>query len=95
LSQNFEHQGDILYVERTNKSIVLRFAKEGWGTVVGWEKVWDGVGTAYHPSFCSWSEPIRGLEVNKDLPLFQGSLISNTRLKTCSLRVTLSRFALL
>jgi len=24
-----------------NKSIVLRFAKEGWGTVVGWEKVWD------------------------------------------------------
>jgi len=23
-----------------NKSIVLRFAK-GWGTVVGWEKVWD------------------------------------------------------
>jgi len=40
LSQNFEHQGDILYVERQNKSIVLAL-KEGWGTVVGWEKVWD------------------------------------------------------
>lgn len=58
-----------------NKSTVLRFAKEGWGTVVGWEKVWDEL-LAPHIilHFCSWSEPIRGLEVNKEFnaSLFQG-----------------------
>jgi len=70
-----------------NKSIVLRFAKEGWGTVVGWEKVWDEL-LAPHIILHFAVEPIRGLEVNKNLmPVCsKGSLISNTRLKTCSLR---------
>lgn len=58
-----------------NKSIIFRFAKEGWGTVIGWEKVWDELLAAdivLH--FCSWSEPIRGLEANKEFNarLFQG-----------------------
>ena len=58
-----------------NKSIALRFAKEGWGTVDGWEKVWDELMSpdiVLH--FCSSSEPIRGLEANQEFnaSLFQG-----------------------
>lgn len=58
-----------------NKSIVLRFAKEGWGTVAGWEKIWDElVASDIILHFCSWSEPICGLEANKEFnaSLFQG-----------------------
>jgi len=50
-----------------NKAIALRFAKDGWGTVDGWEEVWDELMTPdiiLH--FCSWSEPIRGLQANKE-----------------------------
>jgi predicted ester cyclase len=58
-----------------NKSIALRFAKEGWGNIAGWENVWNELvasDVVYH--FCSWAEPIRGLEANKDFQnsLFQG-----------------------
>ena len=58
-----------------NKAIALSFAKDGWGTVDGWEKVWDELmasDVVLH--FCSWSEPIRGLEANKEFnaSLFQG-----------------------
>ena len=58
-----------------NKSIALRFAKEGWGNVDGWQKVWDELmspGIVLH--FCSSSELICGLEANKEFnaSLFQG-----------------------
>ena len=58
-----------------NKSIALRFAKEGWGTVDGWEKLWDELMSpdiVLH--FCSSSETIHGLEANKkfNASLFQG-----------------------
>jgi len=57
------------------KAIALRFAKEGWGTNPGWEKVWDELmksNVVHH--FNSWSEPIVGLEVNKafNISLFEG-----------------------
>lgn len=62
-------------VNQTNKAIALRFAKEGWGTSDGWEKVWDELmapNVVYH--FNSFSEPIVGLEANKQFntALFQG-----------------------
>ncbi len=58
-----------------NKAIALCFAKDGWGTVNGWEKVWDELmapDIVLH--FCSWSEPICGLEANKEFnaSLFEG-----------------------
>jgi len=57
------------------KAIALRFAKEGWGTNPGWEKVWDELmapNVVHH--FNSWSEPIVGLKVNKafNISLFEG-----------------------
>lgn len=58
-----------------NKSIALRFAKDGWGNVNGWEKVWDElVAKDMIQHFCSSSEPICGLEANKEFnaSLFQG-----------------------
>ena len=58
-----------------NKSIALRFAKEGWGNVNGWETVWDElVAQDVIQHFCSSSEPICGLEANKEFnaSLFQG-----------------------
>lgn len=58
-----------------NKSIALRFAQEGWGTVAHWDRVWDElVAKDCIQHFCSWSEPIRGLEANKEfqISLFQG-----------------------
>jgi predicted ester cyclase len=58
-----------------NKAIALRFAKDGWGTVDGWEEVWDELMVSdivLH--FCSGSEPIHGLEANKEFnaSLFEG-----------------------
>jgi predicted ester cyclase len=60
---------------QTNKAIALRFAEEGWGTEPRWQKVWDEVmapNVIQH--FNSWSEPIVGLEANKqfNIGLFQG-----------------------
>lgn len=58
-----------------NKSIALRFVKEGWGTATNWDTVWDELvapDIVYH--FCGWIEPIRGLEDTKKLQttLFEG-----------------------
>jgi steroid delta-isomerase-like uncharacterized protein len=58
-----------------NKQIALRFAKDGWGTMSNWERVWDelvSTDLVYH--FNSGSEPIVGLEANKafNADLFQG-----------------------
>jgi steroid delta-isomerase-like uncharacterized protein len=58
-----------------NREIALRFAKEGWGTNPGWEKVWDQVmasDVVYH--FNSSPDAIVGLEANKafNASLFQG-----------------------
>lgn len=58
-----------------NKAIAFRFAKEGWGTNRGWEKVWDELmapDVVHH--FNSWAEPVVGLEANKafNVSLFQG-----------------------
>ena len=58
-----------------NKQIALRFAKEGWGTMPDWERVWDELvspGVVYH--FNSSPEPIVGLQANKEFnaSLFQG-----------------------
>lgn len=58
-----------------NKMLALRYAKEGWGTVANWEKVWhELVAAECVQHFCSWSEPICGLEANKEFQtsLFQG-----------------------
>jgi predicted ester cyclase len=58
-----------------NKAIALRFATEGWGTNPNWEKAWDElVSPDIIHYFCSWAEPIRGIEVNKEFEasLFQG-----------------------
>ncbi|NJK50430.1 ester cyclase [Candidatus Gracilibacteria bacterium] len=55
-----------------NKAIALRLAKEGWGTMPGWEKIWDElVDRDIVQYFCSQSESICGLETNK---AFQASL---------------------
>lgn len=58
-----------------NKQIALRFAQDGWGTVPGWQQVWDEVvapDVVYH--FNSGSKPIIGLKANKEfnVSLFQG-----------------------
>jgi predicted ester cyclase len=54
------------------KAIALRFATEGWGTMPGWEKIWDElVSQDMIQHFCSQTEPICGLEANK---AFQASL---------------------
>lgn len=58
-----------------NKAIALRLATAGWGTVPGWEKVWDElVAENMIQHFCSQAEPICGLEANKTFQasLFQG-----------------------
>ncbi len=49
-----------------NKSIALRFANEGWGTMPHWRMVWDELmheDVIYH--FNSAPEAIVGLEANK------------------------------
>ena len=58
-----------------NKQIALHFAKDGWGTMPNWERVWERSMSAdviYH--FNSSPEPIAGLEANKEfnIDLFQG-----------------------
>ena len=58
-----------------NKQIALRFAKDGWGTMPNWERVWDELvspDVVHH--FNSSPEPIIGLEANKEfnVGLFQG-----------------------
>ena len=58
-----------------NKAIALRFATEGWGTNPNWEKAWDElISPDIVHYFCSWAEPIRGIETNKkfEASLFQG-----------------------
>ncbi|MEM7554878.1 MAG: ester cyclase [Cyanobacteria bacterium P01_A01_bin.84] len=60
---------------KQNKEIALRLAKDGWGTVPGWEKVWDElVAFDMVQHFCSSQELISGLEANKEFQasLFQG-----------------------
>ena len=58
-----------------NKQTALRFAKDGWGTMPNWERVWDELLSSdiiYH--FNSSPEPVVGLEANKEFNagLFQG-----------------------
>jgi predicted ester cyclase len=58
-----------------NRAIAMRFAQEGWGTNLSWEKVWDELvspNLIYH--FNSAAQPIVGLEVNKEFnkSLFEG-----------------------
>jgi predicted ester cyclase len=58
-----------------NKAIVLRYAKEGWGTNPNWEKVWDElVAPDMVLHFNSFPDPIVGLEANKvfSKDLFEG-----------------------
>jgi steroid delta-isomerase-like uncharacterized protein len=58
-----------------NKLIALRFAKGGWGTNPGWQKVWDELmSTDVVHHFNSAAEPITGLMANKTFNenLFQG-----------------------
>jgi steroid delta-isomerase-like uncharacterized protein len=58
-----------------NKSIALRFEREGWGTEPNWEKTWDELmanDVIHH--FNSAPEPIVGLAANKafNAALFRG-----------------------
>jgi predicted ester cyclase len=58
-----------------NRAIAMRFAQEGWGTNLNWEKAWDELvspNLIYH--FNSAAQPIVGLEANKEFnkSLFQG-----------------------
>jgi predicted ester cyclase len=58
-----------------NKSIALRFEREGWGTEPNWEKTWDELmanDVIHH--FNSAPEPIVGLAANKvfNASLFRG-----------------------
>ncbi|MDZ4875646.1 MAG: hypothetical protein CLLPBCKN_005066 [Chroococcidiopsis cubana SAG 39.79] len=58
-----------------NKAIALRFANECWGTNPNWKKAWDElVSPDLVHYFCSWAEPICGIEANKEFEasLFQG-----------------------
>lgn len=60
---------------KQNRAIALRFAQEGWGTNLGWEKIWDELmapDVVHH--FNSEAEPIVGLEANKafNASLFRG-----------------------
>ncbi len=57
-----------------NKAIALRLAKDGWGNVSGWEEVWDElVADDVIQHFCSFNEPILGLEAVK---AFEASLFA-------------------
>lgn len=58
-----------------NKSITLRFAKEGWGTNPNWQQTWDELmspDVVYY--FNSTPDPIVGLDANKAFneSLFRG-----------------------
>ena len=58
-----------------NKQIALRFAKDGWGTMPNWERIWDELvspNAVHH--FNSSPEPIIGLQANKEFnaSLFRG-----------------------
>ncbi len=58
-----------------NKAIALKLATDGWGTVPGWEKVWDElVAEDAIQYFCSSEQPISGLKAIKDFEasLFEG-----------------------
>jgi predicted ester cyclase len=58
-----------------NKAIALRFATEGWGTQPNWGSVWNELASPeLVQHFCSWAEPICGLEANKafNASLFEG-----------------------
>jgi len=58
-----------------NKAIALRFAKEAWGNVPGWDKVWDElVVENFVWYFCGSSEPIRSSKACKEFyaSLYQG-----------------------
>ncbi len=58
-----------------NKALALRLATDGWGTVPGWQKVWDElVAEDVIQHFCSADEPISGLEATKafEASLFEG-----------------------
>jgi predicted ester cyclase len=58
-----------------NKAIALRLATDGWGTMLGWENVWNElVAEDVVRHFCSFGQPICGLEANKafESSLFQG-----------------------
>jgi predicted ester cyclase len=58
----------------TNQAIALRFATEGWGAQPNWQHVWDELlSPELVQHFCSWAEPIRGLEANKS---FNASLFT-------------------
>lgn len=75
VSISLKNQGDSPMSIEQNRSLALRFAKEGWGTNSNWEKVWDELMAAdvvYH--FNSSAEPVVGLEANKEFnaDLFQG-----------------------
>jgi steroid delta-isomerase-like uncharacterized protein len=55
-----------------NKSIALRFAKEGWGTNSNWQKIWDEVvATDIIWHHCALPAPLQGIEAAKK---FNGSL---------------------
>ena len=57
-----------------NKAIALRLATYGWGTVSGWETVWDElVAEDVIQHFCSFNELILGLEAVK---AFEASLFA-------------------
>lgn len=58
-----------------NKSIALKLATDGWGTVSGWKQVWDElVAEDVIQHFCSFPKPIFGLEAVKafEASLFEG-----------------------
>jgi steroid delta-isomerase-like uncharacterized protein len=58
-----------------NQAIALRFATEGWGTNPNWEQAWNElISPDIVHYFCSWAEPIQGIEANKEFEasLFQG-----------------------
>jgi len=54
MASKTQAQEILTYVEQ-NKAIALSFAKDGWGTVDGWEKVWNELMIGDSPSLCSWS----------------------------------------
>jgi predicted ester cyclase len=64
----------IMSIEQ-NKAIAMKLATDGWGTVSGWEKIWDElVAEDIIRHFCSTKQPIVGLEANKNFEasLFEG-----------------------
>lgn len=57
-----------------NKAIALRFAKEGWGNVPGWDRVWDElVAQNFVWHFCN-QDILRGFQPSKEFyaSLYQG-----------------------